>query len=484
MRPRPTLRRLAAASIAAVLAMGLAGCGDVNAGTGAIEKLEAVVGRWDETVGVDSAGHNDLPWAGTAEATVIVEEDTEPARVAEMAGELADFLDDSEGGTARWMFLDLQIGEFRMGVSTDGDRRSGRLDLLDAVRSDERVEGGFVVSADETLARVDDDSVATDDAAVSLPAEGAERSLRILVANDVPLDEAFSFARTAAVQAPELDDLAVVAQHVDGRSAVTDSEGTAGGTSRSAPPTASLGFAAAIAAASDVMSVVATSDSLSVRLSRAADVDAVRATFERQAVGVGIGLEVAGGIVTDDGTADSAAIAVAGALDGAAGVTSVFVSRSSIEVVVEEMATVPSAVGILSGEPEVSALEDITIRTSPYSDRRVSMTTGPDGVAALGELADAAGDEPTITLLGSDPSGVRIEVDDTSVESLTSLFSAIRPVLDDGSVFSIRGDDVDGAQYAQNFTVADDIVIDVPEGSTAGTADFAVRVRAAWAASA
>ena len=243
MRLRRPLLRLAAVAGAVALTFGLAGCGDVNAGSGAIRDLHAVVDGWDETIGVDDTVSNSLPWVGSASATVVVEEDTSNDRLREMTEQLGDFVTESEGGMTSWLGLDLQVGGFRFGVAEKASTRTEWFAVLEALRSDERVVGGFVRSEDQLVSFEEDPSGVVPEPRVLADTKG---TVRAILADGVTLTDGYQLVRSAADLAGDFRDAAVVAESEDGRSGVTDARLQGSDISKANAPLAPLQLAAAI----------------------------------------------------------------------------------------------------------------------------------------------------------------------------------------------------------------------------------------------
>lgn len=479
-RRRSPLVRLAALVGAAALAVGLTGCGDVNAGTGAVDKLDAVVGGWDELVHVDSSSSNSLPWVGEASATVVVDADTTDDRLEEMTDELGAFLEESEGGTANWMYLELQVGEFRFGIAEDPAGREQRFAAVESLRSDDRVVGGFVWAQSDALVPLDDETEEGPETERVLA--GTRYSVRAVVAEGVPLTEAFDIARSAADLVDAIEDKAVVAESADGRSAVSDSEGVGGDTTRATPPDATLALASAIGATAPVADVVATSDSLDIRLTTTADVAPVREAFDEKAQDLGIDLVVNGGVVSDDeGTADPDALAVAQSLDGAAGITAVSVRYSDIIVTLQDASVIPATVDTLLAQPGIGSVSEVSLGTALDQEPGFGVSAPPAGLVRAADLAIAASTQPIVTDLTSSGGTVRFDLTvDPDLEELRSLVSATRPFLDDGTNVQVRAERDGGFTVDVDFVVADELEIEV--GRTSGEdAELAALIATAWA---
>lgn len=481
MSLRGTLVRVAATGGAVALALGLAGCGDIDAGSGAIDKLHAVVDGWDELVGVDEESQNNLPWMGTASAVVIVDPETSTDRVAEMSERLSAFLDKEDGGTAHWSFVDIQVGGFRLGVLDDATKSSQLFSAFEALRSDDRVVGGFVRTSDDWI--VSSDSSASDDPPERLLG-GVSQSVRAIVGDDVPLAEAFGIARSAADRVDMLADSPVVAETEDGGSAVSDSNGSSGGATRKAPPSASLGLASAIASAAPVADVVATTDRLSVRLERSADVTAIDQTFSARSIQLGIDLTVNGGVVSQDGSASSSVLAVAQSLDGREGVEAVSVSSSRITVTLSGAGPLPDVISTLRAQPGIGSVDSVTLTAGAEREPGFSVSGPPDDLERLGSLVAAGSTHPVLSRLIATDNRTELQVTvDPDVASLRALFSDIRPLIADGSTVSVEAERKTGFTNAVEFIAADDIDIDLPEGTSAEVTALAGIVASAWASS-
>jgi hypothetical protein len=477
MRLRRPLLRLAGVAGAVALTLGLAGCGDVNAGSGAIRDLHAVVDGWDETVGVDDTVSNSLPWVGTASATVVVDEDTSNERLREMTDELGAFVTESEGGMTSWLGLDVQVGGFRFRVAEDASTRAESFAVVDALRSDERVVGGFVGSEDD-LVSLDDESAAVPEERVLA---GTRGTVRAIVAEDVTLTEAYQLVRSAADLAGDFRDAAIVAESEDGRSGVTDARLRGSDIAKSEAPLAPLRLAAAIGRAAPVSDIVSMSDALTVRLERSDDVDEIRDAFTDQALDLGVELTVDGGVVTDEGTSPAGVVEAARSLDGREGVTGVEVTGSNLWVTLDATAAVSPTIEVLLAAPTIDAVSEVSLATAEDQPSGVSVTAAPDGLARMGELVSAATDHPTVTHLAATPDSVSFELTaDPDAASLRALFSAVRPVIDEGTAVEISAARSGGFSVDVAFVAADEIDLRV-ERAGDETAALAGLVAAAWA---
>jgi hypothetical protein len=477
MRLRRPLLRLAAVAGAVAVTFGLAGCGDVNAGSGAIRDLHAVVDGWDETLGVDDTVSNSLPWVGTASATVVVDEATSNDRLREMTDELGAFVEESETGTISWLGLDLQVGGFRFPVAEDPSTRAEWFAVFDALRSDERVVGGFVRSDDELVSVDEDESAAVPEPRVLA---GTSGTVRAIVADGVTLTEGYQLVRSAADLAEDFRDAAVVAESEDGRSGVTDARLRGSDISKADAPLAPLQLAAAIGRAAPVSDIVAMADALSVRLERSADVDAIRDAFTEQALDLGVDLTIDGGVVTDGGTSGAGVVEAARVLDGREGVTAVEVTGSDIWVTLADASPVSSTIEALLAAPTIDAVSEVSLATAGDQEPGFSLTAAPGGLEGMSELLDAAMDQPTVTHVAATPDSVSFELAaDPDAASLRALFSSVRPLIDDGTAVAISAARSGGFSVDVDFVAADDIDLHL-ERTGDETAALAGLVAAAW----
>ncbi|PSL37972.1 hypothetical protein CLV49_1580 [Labedella gwakjiensis] len=479
MSVRRPLLRITAIAGAAAIALGLAGCGDVNAGSGALDKLHAIVDGWDETLDVDESATNTLPWTGQASATVIVTSETSDDRLAEMTETLGAFLEEEDGGTAHWSYLDLQVGAFRFGVDEDADERGLRIVAVEALRSDDRVVGGFVQSADDVIVQPDD--TATDRPPRRAIGE-ADGTMRAIVTNDVPLTEAYDLVRSIAALVPDLDDSAVVAETEDGTSAVSDSDSIVGGTARSVAPTTSLALATAVGSAAPVSDVIATSDSLDIRLESTRDVGSVRDLFESRAIDLGIDLTVNGGVVSDDGTAYPEVLGVAQALDGVDGVESVRVSGSEISVTLPDATPLTATINTLLTQADIDVVTLVTLSAGDPSSPGFEVSGVPGDLVRQGQMISAGQDVDVLSRLSVWDDITRFDVDaEPDLESLRSLFTTFRPLLVEGSTVQVSADRTNGFSNDLDFVVADDIDIELPPNAGDEVTALAALVASAWA---
>ena len=227
--------------------------------------------------------------------------------------------------------------------------------------------------------------------------------------------------------------------------------------------------------------IVAMSEALTVRLERADDVDAIRDAFTDRALDLGIDLTVDGGVVTDDGASAGGVVAAARTLDGREGVTSVEVTGSDIWVTLADADAISSTIEALLAAPTIDAVSEVSLATAEGQESGFSLTAAPGALDELAELLTAAIAQPTVTRVTTTPDSVSFELaPDPDAESLRTLFSAVRPLIEDGTAVEISAARSTGFSVDVQFTAADDIDLHV-DRSGDETAALAGLVAAAWA---
>ena len=136
------MRRRTAPLIALAVAVVLAvtGCGPVNAGSGAIAAFNRHMAGVAGVIETDGSGSNTLPFTGSANVSVTIEDDASLDDIARIVERAAAFMRDypysvSWGGVA-------QVSDFSFDITIDDDANAELVELFDLARGVEGVTGG------------------------------------------------------------------------------------------------------------------------------------------------------------------------------------------------------------------------------------------------------------------------------------------------------------------------------------------------------
>lgn len=130
-RARRTRTVGAALAVATLLGGALGACSlDVNAGSAAVDDLRAHLADVAGVAEIDATASNDLPFTGSASATVVAEPDLDVAGRDALVDEIAAFLEDAGAGT--WTSVDLELDGSSLEVGTDDRANAAALDTLAA----------------------------------------------------------------------------------------------------------------------------------------------------------------------------------------------------------------------------------------------------------------------------------------------------------------------------------------------------------------
>lgn len=132
------MRRLMLTS-ALVLGLALsAGCA-IDKGSALAEDFEQEWAGTADVAEIDTHGNNTLPFAGTATATLILEDGTSAERVTELAHELGAYIADHRGVTG-----EISADGITFAVAPNRERTGDVVALWESLAADERVARGLI----------------------------------------------------------------------------------------------------------------------------------------------------------------------------------------------------------------------------------------------------------------------------------------------------------------------------------------------------
>lgn len=462
----------AVALVAAATVAGLSGCGDVNAGSAAASDFEHLMHDVPDVVDVETTSSNNLPWAGTASAFVLVDDAVTADHLGDIVDRIGGFLSEQSkrSGGATWEGVDLTVRGFSVSVLGRREDNATQLELLDALE-EEGVPGGELQLA----------APGTDGVRAS--------SLTLVARPDEDFLDAYDLARKTADETPAYSTAVVTGTSDDGPdeadhdfplrseaarfsiSSRGEDDTTAGG-----DPAPSRAAYLAVAEQFDVIGASLTPDALDLRVSKVEDVPAAT-TVADGVVPADVAVQIQGGIVTwDDGAPAAETLPVVQALGAVPGVTTIAASSDSVRLTVADPAAGRAALDALDALPEASVVESLgidgpVVNGSPGTFS-VRGTRGDATVLfALVEQLTATG---TLTSFEGSVDHLQVEVhagDDTMLGTAIGLVKAgVAP----GTSTSIELDGEPGTWW---FDAADTISIDASEYADETPEESALRER-------
>ncbi|KQM16165.1 hypothetical protein ASF83_09850 [Plantibacter sp. Leaf171] len=383
-----TIRIAAAALVATAAAAGLTGCGDVDAGSAAASAFEELLDGVPDVVDVDASGSNDLPWSGTASASVLIDDAVTADHLGEIVDRIGGFLSEQSkrSGGATWEGVDVSVRGFTVAVLDRREDNATQLELLASLEA-EGVPGGelhlFPVGADGgrasslTLeARPGEDFLdAYDLAGETAEATPAYADAVLTGRSDDgdPIGSGADEATNATPGSPEQGEAARFSI-----SSGDDDDPTASG-----DPNGSRAAYLAVAEQFAVIGATLTPDTLDLRIANVDDVAAASA-LATGSLPTDVSVEIQGGIVTwDDGVESPEMLPVVQAVGAVPGVTAIDASSDSLRLTVSDPAAGRAALDTLDTLPAASVVASLRI------DGPVA-AGAPDTFAVGGSRAEAA----------------------------------------------------------------------------------------------
>lgn len=143
-----TNRRLAVPVLALVIAatLLLSGCGPINAGSAAGDHFTAYMSDEPGVADVQVSSSNNLPFYGSADATIVLDEGADDETLAAVVDRMAEYLRDHSESRVSWSMI-AEVDGFSIGVSQSDDTNSATIGLLGQARAIEGIVGGWLYSA-------------------------------------------------------------------------------------------------------------------------------------------------------------------------------------------------------------------------------------------------------------------------------------------------------------------------------------------------
>lgn len=469
------IRVTAAVLVAAATVVGLSGCGDVDAGSAAARSFKQLLTDVPGVVDVETTSSNNLPWSGTASASVLVEDSVSTDRLTGIVDRVGGFLNEQSkrGGGATWQGVDVTVRGFTLSVLDRRKDNAAQLKLL-GVLEDEGVPGGELHLS-------------------PAPADGPRAAWLTLVARaGEGFLDAYDLAEQTAASAPGYADAVITglsdAEDIaesdpatglpsgDGAARFSISSGDDNDATSSGDPDATRAAYLAVAEQFEVIGATLTPDALDLRISSVDDVAGATAVA-KGAVPANVAVEIQGGIVTwDDGIPSAEMLPVVQALGAVPGVTAIAASSDSVRLTVADPGAGRTALDVLDALPEASVVESLGIDGPVVSGSPGTFSVrGARGDAtvlfALVEQLTATG-----SLVSFDSSVGRLQLefhpgDDTTLGTAIGL---VKAGVATGTWTSIG---VDGEPGTWWFDAADTISIDASQFVDESSAQTALRER-------
>lgn len=499
MRQHRTISTATAVLFAAATILGLAGCGDVNAGSAAAAEFEELMAGLPEVVDVETSSSNTLPWSGTASAAVLLDEGVSDARLGEIVDSIGGFLNErsKRSGGASWEGVDVAVDGFTVAVLDRREDNVLQLDLLSSLR-EAGVPGGTLdlgtAGEDGTragsLALVERDGEDFLDA-YDLAVRTAEQTpaYRDAVLTGLSADTPTG-PDTDAAATPDDGAAGFPAWESGARFTVTNRpseddrsprDPTSTGSALADPAAARAAFTA-VAEQYDVLSAVLSPTSLDLRITDAAGVTDARAVAEAAAGSIPLDLTVEGGIVTwgEDGPSDAMQPFV-DAMLAVPGMIAISASDSSLSLDVADPASARLALDALEAQPGVAAVERLSLSGPVGADQQGTFRLSDDrsGVAASLALFEELLATASVASFEGSSDSVLVEVPTGDETSMATAIAIVKSAVDTGTSTQIRAADRSGYWW---FEAAEtiDLSDDAHSGESAEESAFRELIERLW----
>jgi hypothetical protein len=361
-----TIRIAAAVLVATAAAAGLTGCGDVDAGSAAASAFEKLLDGVPDVVDVDASGTNDLPWSGTASASVLVDDAVTADHLGEIVDRIGGFLSEESkrSGGATWEGVDVSVRGFTVAVLDRREDNATQLELLASLEA-EGVPGGelhlYSVGADGGRAssltlepRPGEDFLDAYDLAAQTAEATPAYADAVLTGRSDDGDPTRSGADEATNATPGSHEQGEVARF--SISSGDDDDPTASG-----DPSGSRSAYLAVAEQFAVIGATLTPDTFDLRIANVDDVAAATA-LAKGALPTDVSVEIQGGIVTwDDGVESPKMLPIVQAIGAVPGVTAINASSDSLRLTVSDPAAGRATLDALDTLPEASVVASFRI---------------------------------------------------------------------------------------------------------------------------
>jgi len=478
MRQRRTTSTASALTIAALLVLGLTGCGEVNAGSAAAREFEQVMADVPEVVDVSTSSSNTLPWAGTASASVLLDDAVSDDRLSEIVDRIGGFLNEraNRSGGASWEGVEIAVRDFTVSVL---DRRTdNEVQLALLARLEEAGVPGGALLLGPSGPKASPDTPR--EASLTLVAGGGEDFLAAydlarLVSEQTPAyTEAAVTGRSGAEPDGVTDDAAAFPAWDEGaRFSITsrgEDEASAG------DPGPSRAAYVAVAEQFDVIAATITPTALDLRVANAADVAGATELAESVAAG-NVTVAVQGGIVTwgEDGPA-TAMQPVVEALSTVPDVVSIDATSTHLGLVVGDPTAGRAALDVLDALPEASVVETLRISGPVAVDApdTFAVAGARDASSALFDLVERLTEADLVTSFDGATDRVLVEVRGSDDASLSAAIALVKEAVDPGTSTQIR---VAGSPGYWWFDAADTIDLEAPSSGDETAEEIALRDR-------
>ncbi|MCO7275470.1 hypothetical protein [Cellulosimicrobium cellulans] len=314
--------RTLATSCAAVLVVGLTSACALNAGSAKAQRFEDDWRGTPDVAEVETDASNDLPFAGSAHGTLVVEPGTSAERVAELFHELGAYVDAHDGVDGS-----LEVEHLTLGARPDRERNDAVLDTWNALRDDPAVVGGELGTSEVSVDLDDPERFARLVADLALPGD----ELQPLEGTDVVVTAGPFVAEVASGDDPSAA--------LDALRAVDDEYGV-----------------------TEARLVTSPDPRLELRVvdpARIADAQALARSTAPEIAGA---LVVQGGDVTFEGTdadASPEALDLAVRLGARPDVTAVTVTQDGLEVRVDDVEVAVALADELADDPDAAVLGSV-----------------------------------------------------------------------------------------------------------------------------
>jgi hypothetical protein len=478
MLRHPTARSALAGLVAMAAAVALTGCGDVNAGSASADEFEALLRDVPGVVDVEASGTNNLPWSGTASASVLVDDSVSDDRLSDIVDRIGGFLNEQSrhSGGATWRGVDLAVRGFTVSVLDRREDNATQLDLLGSLE-DEGVPGGEL-----QLSAAGADG--TRDAVLNLVARPGEDFLN-----------AYDLARETAAATPayaaaivsgwsddgldptmsDADDVPLGFRDPQDDARFSISSGVAGDPRSGGDPGPARTAFLAVAEQFTTTGASLTPSSLDLRIADVEDVTAATAVAEGAAPTITV--DVQGGIVTwRGGTPSPEMLPVVQALSAVPNVTAITASSDDLGVTVSDPAAGRVALDALDALPAASIVESLRIGGPVASgDAGTFAVSGARmDVTALFALVEQLASSGSLASFDGAAGRVRVDVRAADDATLGTAIGLVKAGVATGTWTSIG---VVGQAGTWWFDAADTISIDASQFVDESSADTALRER-------
>jgi len=426
-------KRTAVIAVIAALTLMLSGCGPVDAGTAAADAFEREFADVAGVASVEAAGHNDLPFTGSVDASVIVEDGLDDERIDIIAAEFAEYL--SAHTSVSWN-ASLDAETMRVGISDD----TGRNDLiLDVART---------LARTQHITRVEV-GVRYADAAVAVTADGPEAlSDSYLIAADAAARIGAVDGRSNARAVTTPPDFEIDDRSWDGEDTEIH---------------AALAMYELIRSRFTLIGAEVTPDELHVRTASEDDVPAVEGFVAAIPTPAGLAIDIQGGVTSTE-NATYAAAAVSAALADVGAVVEIRTSGNYVNVTIPSAADADIVLAAVTSYPEFLSLSGFGLYTTTQDlsvfDRPADLADSLAIAQAAYALPDIEGVDLNDTDADDQGPTARFEFSNSDEATISAFASTMKPLLLERGWHTWIN--ADGS--VEWFTAADPLVLDDPIG--------------------